>query len=80
MGVSFQPSASRTTSSYCLSDPTDESVGYYHSSARADWDRVSVQSHAEALIPRSRRTLTDAPILDRLRQAVIKDAPQALFD
>src|ERR1700694_4605318 len=32
-----QPSASRTTSLYCLSDPTDESVGYYHSSARADW-------------------------------------------
>src|SRR6266498_2103471 len=30
------PSASRTTSSYCISDPIDKSVGYFHSSASAD--------------------------------------------
>jgi hypothetical protein len=35
----LQPSASRTAPSYFASDPTDESVGYFHSSAAADSSR-----------------------------------------
>jgi hypothetical protein len=29
---------------HCLFDPTDQSVGYFQSSARADWERLGLSA------------------------------------